>query len=173
MTFESLDRYHLAKKRLPFDHPFIDECRKAVEDDYRVSGEQERRFRYTYQYAYRVLSYEAMKELYSDLCRMMGVKPIRGVRSKENEFQHYGAYYYSRTKIIHIDRRSDLSMLLHELSHHIHHERHFWRCVFVDESHGKEFCRIEQELFDLLLAHQHDKERPLAFFKNAKEKTNG
>jgi hypothetical protein len=166
MTYPPLDRYHLAKRKLPAGHPFIEDARIAKDEEYRACFAQERTFIGTYAHAHKILSFEAMEKLCDDLCQAMGVESIKEVRGKEEGYEYSGGYYRAYKRTIYMGSH-DLIILLHELSHHIHNERRPFRAIFVDKVHGEVFCAIEKELFDMLLAHQYDWDEPFGFLRRS------
>jgi len=161
MPYSLLDREHFAKKELPAGHSYITKCEKAVKAEYSQCHKQEDKFMWDWRQAY-ALSRSVAKEVAVDLCRVVGVKPIKDLLPKEPASKHFGAYYRPHTKTIHIDDPIKLWSLAHELSHHIDRCRHGRK---ESGKHGEQFCKIEQELFDLLLKNQWSYPNPFSWLK--------
>ena len=163
LTSQPLHRLIEAKKRFPHDHPFVRECERAKDAEYRLCKHQEVKFELCWRYTRYLYSHAYAKDLMQDICRVMEVDPITDFRAMEgNQSSSVGGYYEYGRQIIYMDKPISLSGALHELAHHIDWWHHPMR---LSGFHGNDFCQYEQQMFDLLLKHQHDEAGPFAFLR--------
>jgi hypothetical protein len=100
------------------------------------------------------------------LCEFADVLPIKSVKySKTNNYSSYAAF----TKTIRLAKVDmSLTTLIHEVSHHIHSQRHSFMYPF-SSWHGGTFLKIEGSIFDKLLELQ-KKYYPKAVSNNSRAK---
>jgi len=91
---------------------------------------------------WRLHSFQESADFSAMLCRAVGTKIIKEVRRLDRSW--CGGLYQGR--VIYAPQEAPVVTIIHETAHHIHHEE--W---LGGSPHGKQFCEVEQMLFDFLL----------------------